>query len=197
MPSHGLLPRPADLFDKDLPSLWLVTDNRRSPRRDIIGVFNWEDAEQTLDYPLDRLGLDANTEYLAFDYWQNALLAPMKGRLQISVPGQSCRVIAVRPKASHPQILSTSRHVTQGIVDVLEEHWDAANRTLSGRSKLVGGDAYELRVVQAANASAIKVGPTDAAVGVKALLVQDGQLLRAKIESPSTREVAWTVRFSP
>ncbi|HWH68938.1 MAG TPA: glycoside hydrolase family 36 protein, partial [Candidatus Sulfotelmatobacter sp.] len=109
MPSHGLRPRPADLFEHELPSLWLLTDTRRSPRRDVVGIFNWESKEQTFEYALDRLGLNRDTEYVAFDYWQNTLMPCIQGRLQLSVPAQSCRILAVRPRANHPQLLSTSR----------------------------------------------------------------------------------------
>jgi hypothetical protein len=132
IPGHGLLPRPVDLFENDPPRIWLLTDSRKTPRRDVIGVFIWESKEQQFDYPLDKLGLDANTEYVAFDYWANTLLPTMSGHLRVTVPAESCRVIAVRPRAEHPQLLSTSRHITQGIVDVLEEKWDARKKMLNG-----------------------------------------------------------------
>lgn len=232
MPGHGLLPRPADLFENDPPRLWLLTDGPergvyaasgferratwnprtppdisaskrregRAPIRDVIGVFNWESQEQKFDCPLDKLGLDANTEYVAFDYWQNALVPAIKGRLQIAVPAESCRVIAVRPRANHPQLLSTSRHITQGIVDVLEEKWDARKKTLSGRSSLVSGDAYELRIVAEAGgklyaADAVEVSSNDKAASVKAASVTDDKLVRATIISPTSRDVSWTVKF--
>jgi hypothetical protein len=176
----------------------------RSPntlvRREVIGVFNWESREQNFDYPLAKLGLDPNAEYVAFDYWANTLLPLMKGRLRITVPAESCRVIAVRPRARHPQLLSTSRHITQGIVDVLEEKWDARKKTLSGRSQVVAGDAYELRIVAEAGgkifvANAFEVSPADASAGVKASLASDGKLVRATIEAPTSREVSWIVKF--
>ena len=200
MPAHGLLPRPADLFEHELPSLWLLTDTRRAPRRDVVGIFNWEGKEQAFDYQMDRLGLDAKTEYVAFDYWLNTLVPSLKGRLQIGVPAESCRILAVRPAAGHPQLLSTSRHITQGIVDVIEERWDRASRTLAGRSKVVGGDSYELRIVSPAGdpvwaATVVEVSSDDRSAGVNATLSQDDRLVRAKIDSPTTREVSWTVRF--
>jgi hypothetical protein len=74
---------------------------------------------------------------VAFDYWSNAVVQPMKGRLQIAVPAESCRILAVRPRSADPQLLSTSRHISQGIVDVLEEKWDAGSRILAGRSRVV------------------------------------------------------------
>jgi len=135
-------------------------------------------------------------EYLAFDYWGDAMLPAMKGRLQLTVPAQSCRVLALRPRAGHPQLLSTSRHVTQGVVDVLEEKWNAPAKELSGRSQLVGGDPYELRIAGSGRAADLELSAADRAAGVKAAIVSEaGGLVRAKIESPVSRVVAWSVRF--
>jgi hypothetical protein len=195
LPSHGLKPRPADLFERDLPSLWLLTDTRGEPRRDIVGIFNWESKEQRFDYPLERLGLEAKAEYVAFDYWQNALVQPLKGRLQITVPAESCCILAVRPRASHPQLLSTSRHITQGIVDVLEEKWDEKARALTGRSKVVAGDPYELRIMANSAADAVQVSSDAHTAGVRAALKQENELVRATIESPATMELFWSVQF--
>jgi hypothetical protein len=75
----------------------------------------------------------------------------------------------VRADEGHPVVLSSSRHVTQGIVDVLAEKWDAASSTLSGRSRRVAGDPYELRILalapagQAWNVDAADVSAEDQA----------------------------------
>jgi len=200
MPSHGLLPRPVDLFENDPPRLWLVTDSRRTPRRDVIGVFNWSNQEQQFDYSLDRLGLDPKASYLGFDYWENAATPVIKGRLLLSVPAQSCRIIAVRPASDHPQLLSTSRHVTQGMVDVIDERWENAVRTLRGRSKVVGNDACELRIATGGNGEvwkldSVETSSADREAGVRIEWKQDGGILRARILSPTSREVAWQIKF--
>lgn len=194
MPGHGLLPRPADLFECDIPSLWLLTDTRRTPRRDVIGIFNWNNQEQHFDYVLDRLGLEAGKEYVAFDYWRNVLVPSIKGHLQMTLPSESCCVLSVRPQAGHPQLLSTSRHITQGMVDVQEEKWDETTRTLSGRSQVVGGDLYELRVVSAEPVKSFQVSDGGHPDGIKTAFTQVGNLVRARIETPSSREVAWSIK---
>ncbi len=201
LPNHGLLPRPADLFEDPLPRLWLLTDNRRSPRRDVVGIFNWNDQEQTFDYPLSRLGLADNVEYVAFDYWQNSLAPLIQGRLQLSVPPQSCRILAVRPRLDRPQLLSTSRHITQGIVDVREEKWIDADKILRGRSQIVGNDPYELRVAlpaggQSWSVKAVEITKRDRAAGVKTTVKEADGLVRVTLESPASREVSWSVRFA-
>ncbi len=195
LPGHGLLPRPVDLFERELPAWWLLTDTCRSPRRDVVGVFNWESKEQRFDMALNRLGLNDATEYVAFDFWENELLPPVKKRLQVVLPGESCRVLAVRPRKGYPQVISTSRHITQGITDLLEEKWDPETRELRGRSKIVGGDPYELRIVTTLAAERIEVSLQDQSSGVRAAMKQSENLLRASLESSVSREVLWSVRF--
>jgi hypothetical protein len=193
MPSHGLPSRPVDLFENDLPGIWLLTDTRHPVRRDVIGLFNWDHSEKNFDYSLQKIGLMGKAEYVAFDYWQNALVPPFKDRLQASVPGESCRVLAVKPVANHPQLISTSRHITQGIVDVLDEKWHSSSKTLTGRSKIVGGDAYELRIVlPEGNWNATSA---QASGGAQVSFTQNGSLVRATIQSPKSKEINWTVRF--
>jgi hypothetical protein len=192
MPSHGLPARPVDLFDHDLPGVWLLTDDRHAVRRDVIGLFNWSDNEKQFTDSLEKIGLNSKTDYVAFDYWKNELVPTIKGQLKVSVPGQSCCVLAVRPVANHPQLISTSRHITQGIVDVLDEKWDGATKTLSGRSKVVGGDPYELRVVLPdSNWNAETVSASSDAAGLK----QNGSLVRATIQSAESGEVTWSMKF--
>jgi hypothetical protein len=200
MPSHGLLPRPADLFEEAVPRVWLVTDDRRGPRRDVLGLFNWEDREVRLEYALDRLGLSGSAEYAAFDYWSNVPVPPLKGTVKQTLPPRSCVVLALRPAADRPQLLSTSRHITQGIVDVLEEKWDPERRVLAGVSKVVGGDAYELRVLTSSTRGgwkplAVELAAADRDAGATVSFQEGPGLVRVTVRSPDSRDVRWAVRF--
>jgi hypothetical protein len=99
-----------------------------------------------------------------------------------------------------PVLVSTSRHITQGIVDVVEEKWDGKMNVLSGRSKVVGGDAYELRIF-APEGKQWKVGSAnvsekDRKAGVTTESKQDGQEIRVTIANGENREVAWEVGFT-
>jgi hypothetical protein len=201
MPSHGLLPRPVDLFEQPIPRIWLLTDTRRLPRRDVIGLFNWEDHAATIKSSLGRIGLDEHKTYAAYDYWSNTVSLLPPGELNLPVSGQSCRVLAVRPLADHPMLLSTSRHITQGMVDVREEHWSPFQQSLSGRSELVANDPYEMRVILPNTGArwslrAIEVSKSDLTAGVRILShsEQDG-LLRVRLSSPVNREVHWALKY--
>jgi len=200
MPGHGLLPRPADLFEEPVPRIWLLTDERRPPRRDVIGLFNWSDQPSTFDTALEHIGLARNTVYVAFDYWANTLLEAVTNRLQTELPPRSCRIVAVRPRLDRPQLISTSRHLTQGMVDVLEENWNESKSVLSGRSKVVADDPYELRIVLPSGKSnwqmdSVRIANEDRDAGVRSDFKADTTLVRATIRSPANREVTWTIHF--
>jgi len=200
MPSHGLLPRPVDLFETEPARIWLLTDERREPRRNVVAIYNWESKVLNLDIACGRLGLPEAPAYVAFDGWANAFIPPFKGRLQTTLPAQTCRILAVRPLLDRPFLISTSRHITQGIVDVMEEVWDGAGQRLSGKSRVVAGDPYELRVVappEPRNWKAIKaeLSADDAVAGAEIRLDQAGPGLRATIACPVSRTVAWRLTF--
>lgn len=202
LPAHGLLPRPVDLFEADPPRIWLLSDPRRPPRRDVVALYNWDQQQAaTIACSLDRIGLPA-AEYVGFDFWGDRFVPPFREQVNAQLPPASCRLLALRPVTDHPQLLSTSRHVTQGMVDVLEEQWDAAAQTLRGTSRVVAHDPYELRIVvptgeRSWRACAAAVSADDAAAAVKVDFQQDGPRLRASLVSPASREVRWQVRFEP
>ncbi len=196
MPSHGLHARPVDLFAHDPPRIWSLIDSRRQPHRNVVGLFNWDDQTQSISCKLSDLGLDEHSVYVAYDFWHDVLIKGVRGTLTVPVPRESCKILTLKPVSDHPQLLSTSRHVTQGIVDVLEEVWVEADRTLRGKSRIVGGDDYEIRVVVPVGWSAASVAVTNANGEVlPASVDQSGELIRIRIQPAASGEISWSVRF--
>ena len=76
-------------------------------------------------------------------------------------------------------------------VDVLDANWDAATKTLRGRSAVVGEDPYELRVF-------VPEGFELAGAKVEGLVVtmgDDGPLVLVRFTAPADHDVAWAVQF--
>jgi hypothetical protein len=200
MPNTGLCGRPIDRFEQSDPRIWKLSTGTGENRRDIVGLFNWDDKNPaTIEVGLDRLDLPGNGKqtYVGFDYWQNQFTAPITGTLKVELPPASCRVLSLRPAADHPQVVSTSRHITQGIIDLSEEKWDAATKTLSGTSQLVGEDPYQLRIVAPANAkvTSAQVAPDDRAAGVSINIDDAGNNARITAKSPANRTIHWRITF--
>jgi hypothetical protein len=199
MPPHGLRSTPVDVFENEPARLWHLADTHGG-RRDVVALYNWGTKPESVSASAERIGLPAAKQYVGFDFWANKFVPPFDGEVKSTLPPGSCRVLAIRPVADHPQLLSTSRHITQGMVDVTGETWDAASRTLSATSKVVANDPYELRIVvpSVANsfrATGVTVSAQDKAAGVTATFKQDGPRVRATISSAASREIKWQVHF--
>ena len=191
LPSHNVPARPVDLLETNIPRIWLAQNDRLN----IVGLFNWNEKNpEEITYDMGKLGLDSETTYDVFDYWANEFADPIRGALEQTLPPATCRVLAMRPQAEHPQLLSTSRHITQGLIDVLEESWDSGTKTLSGRSRVVGGDPYELRIALPPSGSwkVARVFADDARIKI-GNATETG--VRVLIESSSTQGVTWQVGF--
>jgi hypothetical protein len=198
MPSHSAQARPVDYFDTAMPSMWLLTDESQPVRRDVLALYNWDSADQSIGCDAAKAGLKSGTDYHAFDFWANAPAPDFKDHFSFEVPKESCRILAVRAAEDHPVLVSTSRHVTQGVVDVVDEVWN--DRSLSATSKVVGGDPYELRIGGVADGwkfASVRVSANDEAAGVtiEPVKSEDGWL-RILIRSKDSREVKWSVEFA-
>lgn len=94
------------------------------------------------------LGLAADREYLVFEFWSQKFLGKFTGSFAAPAMDENTAMhaFAIREARKHPWVISTSRHISQGGVSLLDEQWDDARKTLSGKSKVVVGDPYVLTV---------------------------------------------------
>jgi hypothetical protein len=163
----------------------------------LIGLFNWSEKEQAeIRYPLVKMNLDPKLTYVGFDFWADRFVSSFRGQLDQTLEPGTCRILAVRTQADHPQLLSTSRHITQGLMDVLEERWDPQTRKLSGKSQVVAGDRYELRIALPNSGEWVLEKAT---AGAQKLDRQkkDAAGLRVSFVPEESGLVEWQVTFRP
>jgi len=138
--------RPMDLFAyHDKPQIFDLKVATLAGRWDVVALFNWSDAASVSIAlgPAD-LGLPPG-RYVVYDAWAKQLLAVTAEPVVVHLPPASCRLLTVRALADRPQLVGTSRHVTQGADDLELLVWDEGTDTLRGTSRLVRGDPYQLR----------------------------------------------------
>lgn len=205
LPPHLAIARPVDYFDSSMPSIWLATDASQSARRDVLGLYNWDSNPRTISYGCAKAGLNGGKSYFAYDFWSGLPLPSFKGSFRFDVPAESCRIIAVRAAEDHPILVSTSRHVTQGMVDVTDEKWDSARCTLSGVSQIVANDPYEFRIAglndeghnwKLVSASVFAKDASGVVLTPEAARSCDDGWIRILLESKNNRAVAWQVKFA-
>lgn len=148
--------RPLDLFKPGAARkhIWNLKVNHPSvsgsaPLRtaDIVGVFNFEPAtSQSRLVSWKALGLDPAQPHHVFDFWGGTYLGAWEHGLFVEVPPADARLLAIVPMEPRPVLMSTSRHVTQGWVDLLSLRTTGSGTswTVEGESRLVGGEEYEL-----------------------------------------------------
>lgn len=201
MPAHGATTRPVDYFDNNLANTWLVTDTKSGVRRDVLGLFNFYGTPLKIEHTLARIGLDPNKTYHAYDFWANRLLPDVKTSYQDTIGANSCKVFALRAHEGRPLVVSTSHHVTQGIVELSNESWNAASSVLSAQSAMIANDPCEIRIAGTTGgghgwkADGVTLSAQDKAAGVTTRIKEEPGLLRVTIESPVNRTVKWSVKF--
>ena len=170
MPGHGLkTARPADLFTSDMARVWTLTDRKPNENpteaRCVVGLFNWNEKEPA-EFSLspEKLGLPTAAEngekisdFAVYNFWEEKIeenFGPGASQktLNISLPGGSCAILAVRANLNRPALLSTSRNITQGIYEVVSEEWNAEKKSLAvtvdpKKAALAEELPYTLRVV--------------------------------------------------
>jgi hypothetical protein len=202
MPNTNLCGRPLDLFERNDPRIWKLSAGTGENRRDVVGLFNWDDKEPAdFEIPVDKLDLPPAKAYVGAEFWRDdrgAYVEPFADSLKATLPPGSCRVFSVRPVADHPQILATFRHITMGIADLADEHYDPATRTLSATSNVVANDRYKVSVIlHGANGRIAKaqLSPEDQRAGATLEIDEPGPLARFTLRSPTNRPLHWTLSF--
>lgn len=181
--------RPADLCGVRRPDVICLKIADAAGRRDLVGLFNWSDSPRGATLSLEALGLEPDT-YVAYDVWRRELLGRVDTSLRLTLAPTSCRLICVRAlNASGPTLLGTSRHITQGSVDV--ESLAISDRQIGGVSRVVGGDAYEIRLLLTTGDDVLTLTGA-AADGAPAAWRVDGNVGIVTLSSPGSRAVRWS-----
>jgi len=149
------------------------------------------------DQATGALGLDASSRYYVYDFWNDQLIGNLSGGQQLTQelkPGEA-RMMSVHKVETHPQLLSTNRHIMQGYMDMPgRPRWDGTNFILSGRSDVVGDETY--KIVLATNGyTAVKAEATVGAASIKVVPGAVGMTVLS-IDLPVNSAVAWKVKFA-
>jgi hypothetical protein len=133
-----------DEYIHNYPDILDLKVNAPSGIYDVAGMTNWRSfpATRELSFP-DKLGLDAGTPFVVFDFWEQKLLGVYRDKMTLAIEPFDTRVLLVHPLLNRPQLIGSSRHIT-GAWSILSQSWDPATSRLSGSSETVPGDPYDL-----------------------------------------------------
>lgn len=198
---------PVDLFVRKPAQVYNMPVERPFGKWNVVAVFNYTapvistagmhiQDEGRFHTELDAakdLRLDSGKEYLVYEFWSKRFLGSFKGSFATQkIEPYDCDVYAIVEKHDRPVLLSTSRHVRQMAFDIKELSYDGGQRVLSGVSRTVAGDPYQLRIYVPDGFKAQHVELSD---GLSAAMTVDGNLLMADYIAKTGNDVSWRVHF--
>jgi hypothetical protein len=188
---------PVDLFVRRPAQIWNMPVARPFGKWCVLSVFNWtgrpnQKFTTSLDAARD-LRLDPDKDYIVYEFWSRTLIGTFKGKfVPREVSPYDCDVYSIVEKQDHPVLISTSRHVRQMAFDIKDMAYDAAQRTLKGKSRAVAGDPYQLRIYVPDGFTARTVELSD---NITATMKTEGKLLTVDFTSATGKDVDWKVSF--
>ena len=189
--------RPLDLFSSDRNKrIWDLKVRHLDREYDVVGLFNFDESKTISSYVSWKdLGLPEDRRVHVFDFWNKEYLGAWEKGMSVDLLPASTRVFALMPASDQIQLVSTSRHITQGWVDLISQKFNAVRNTYSGKSKLIRNDPYNLRFAWPSGKHfVIKSAQAD---GLPVRITNHQGWAEIEITSPKTTEVSWEVTFAP
>lgn len=189
--------RPLDLFpSKSEKEIWDLKISHLGAQYDVVGVFNFHETESRMHFlSWKELALNTDGPVHVFDFWNKEYLGAWEKGIAVALEPASCRVLSLVPMTGHPQLVSTSRHITQGWVDLLEATFDKQRQSYSGKSRVIRNDPYEIRFAFPRGVGLKIVNATAGNLPVDISNHQGWATVR--FTSPRTTEIRWRVTFGP
>jgi hypothetical protein len=184
----------SDEYIHNYPEIFDLKVNAISGVYDVLALPNWRSATVAKSVAFaDKLGLNPDRRYIAFDFWNQKLLGVFQNQLSVEIEGHDTRVVSIHPLLDHPQLIGTSRHIS-GAYSIRDLAWDESKRELHGTSETIAGDQYTLFVYvpDQTSVSQVQVTPLDGVLGQK---LQEN-LLSVSFKGVPT-PVNWRIAFGP
>ena len=180
---------------------WLQEIDRSFDHWSVLGRFNWRKKElkgkragaPEREIRFADLGLHDDREYLVFEFWSQKYLGKFTDSFTAPAMDKNTglNVFAIREARKHPWVISTTRHISQGGVSLLDEGWDAGSKTLSGKSSVIADDPYVL-TVHLPDGYRLAGAEVD---GEQVKIANQKEIGTVRMAPSATKQVEWKMTF--
>jgi alpha-galactosidase len=127
LPPSGISARPLDLFQHEMPHLFVLPIQRGWGHWWVAGVVNWEDHTVETTVRLADLGLPSG-RYHVYHYWRRRYLGVAEDTITVRrhQPHETA-VLLFKPVSHRPDLLTTTFHVCQGMVEIADCRFEIAD----------------------------------------------------------------------
>ena len=171
---------------------WLNEFNTPAGNWNVLHRLNW-DKKKTVGSTTVQfadLGLDPSKDYLVYEFWDKKFYGSLHGQIKLdALAPMGIASYAIREKLNRPQLVTTSRHFSQGAAEIKKLTW--ADNKLVGRSHIVIDDPYTIifTVPQGFTAKSFTVD------GKKVPFKVSDNIGTATYTPTTTKTVTWTISF--
>ncbi|MDQ2920981.1 MAG: NPCBM/NEW2 domain-containing protein [Acidobacteriota bacterium] len=191
--------RPLDLFPSERNKrIWDLKIKHLDRSYDVVGLFNFDEGRsEQISLNWRELGLPENTLVHVYDFWNKEYLGAWENGMTVDLAPTSTRVLTLLPSTNEIQLISTSRHITQGWIDLVALSHNDAAKSFTGKSNVIKDDPYELRFVFPRGKNfRIKSATARSSAGNLTVKNSNHQgWAIAQIICPRTTQVSWSVAF--
>ena len=189
----GARPSPIDAAQfGPVNPFWLNEFNMKYENWNVLHHLNWDKKKtsEPVTVKIADLGLDPTKSYLVYEFWDKQFLGVKKDHFTLAkLPPMGLGSYAIRELLDHPQLVTTTRHFSQGAAEITAMQWK--NKKLQGISKIVADDPYTVTVF-VPNGFKAKSATIN---GKPVKLKTNGSLVELSITSPKTSTIKWTIQF--
>jgi hypothetical protein len=193
--------RPLDLFPTSrYKRVWDLKVNHLDRQYDVVGVFNFGTEKADSVYlNWKELGLPEGRLVHVFDFWNQEYLGAWREGMAVPTAPTSCRVLTLLPATDAIQLISTSRHITQGPVELTRLSQSDAGKTFKGTSQLIKNDPYQLSFAfpRGTNFTITRAVARAGRTKLPVKISNHQGWAAVEISSPKTQAVDWEVQFGP
>lgn len=151
----------------------------------VIGLLNMSDTPVSRDLSFaSELKVDEG-DYIAYSFFEDKQVYPSDDGITLKVAPHDTAVVALRRKTGEPQLLSTSRHLTQGAAEI--SNLEYLGEVLKIDASLVKDDEYRIAIYipRGYECTGVSLGEYE----------QKGEILRLKYMPKQTGEYHFEVSF--
>jgi alpha-galactosidase len=130
LPPSGQAARAREPLVGHLPERLHLPVQRDWGAWDVVGIANWSDAPRQAAFDPADFDLQPMSRHVV-DLWTSEYLGLYSGSADLGVlPPHAMRLLSIHADPARPTVIGSTGHVLGDVMDLADEHWDAAERIL-------------------------------------------------------------------
>lgn len=110
----------------------------------VLNVLNTASSKKKVKVDIKKDLMLEQGEYLVFDYTSKKFFGLTDSTFEFNLEAYQSKIFSIRKKLDIPQIISTSRHITQGAAEIGNVVFNNDDNTLTVSAQLVANNPYEI-----------------------------------------------------